>query len=1215
MADSRATTAPRVPIRKRKRASDDPSTSDSEASVSTIGTAESNSSSGVKTQETTSAAAKGTKARGKKGQEPNPEELMRSWPPKFRQLERTHRALNLVYTFCSTRKQLATTFGTIKKAVEGHIGKELTVEDVAEVVAMRPGGVRLEWVDELTLLADIRGAERDGGLEGRGGAQVPPPDASVGGITGEENLGPRAEEEKRSDVLLIEFVDGDLKREVYNPKTGGTERPRRMLRNEDLRMPVYGQKQIMKVIKRRNEKFADAVVGFLGMCEEEKLDPEMKLAEERGKHVPKPMGAEAVLSAEIGEEEGQDKDGPLPKTIPKERKSIPEIIQELKGSPWYTGQIVPDGHRVFEPQEAVTDDLNFLMSQDLVNALYNARGITGLYAHQAQAISALHDGYNVVVSTSTSSGKSLIYQLPVLHELERDHLTRAMYIFPTKALAQDQRRGLKEMLAYMPGLEDTMVETFDGDTDWAVRGEIRDVGRVIFTNPDMLHITILPREEQWRGFFKNLKFVVVDELHYYNSLMGVHMAYIMRRLRRICSAVGNNKIKFVSCSATVANPLEHFTTLFGAPEEKTRLVDFDGSPSGRKEFLCWNTPFKDPGDPASGRGDSTHECARLFCQLILRGVRTIAFCRIRAQCERLIAAVRKELSDMERAECASLVMGYRGGYTAQDRRFIEKEMFDGKLLGIVATSALELGVDIGSLDAVITAGFPYSISNLRQQSGRAGRRNKDSLSVLVGGPFPTDQYFMQNPDEIFTRPNDELCVDLSNVMVAEGHVQCAAFEMPIQPSVDTKYFGSDTIDLAQLCKDRLEVDEMGYYHAHPRFRPTPSKFVNIRSTEEDDNIAIVDISNGRNIVLEELEKSRASFTVYDGAIFLHQGQKYLVRDWNPEKAIAKVEKVAVDWTTVQRDFTDIDPVETEESRRLDLVAEEGGASDATGPESSSTRARKGEQTSSRGDDEPPPPKKPSSSSNADADADADADAEDAPPPPLPVRAYKGKIRITQNVFGFFKVSSANKILDAVSVSNPPVVRHGKGAWLDLPPRCLRALASRGINVAAAIHSASHAVLSLFPLCVSGLAAGDVRTECKVPRKEFSNKKKGGAGRRRPARLTFYDAAGGQAGAGLSVKAFEFMDFLLPRALGRVEECGCPDGCVECVCDERCKEGNEVRSKAGAVVVLRCLLGWTVDLKKAARFWGEGGIGSPAGVETIVLAEEVPSAGRRGAYGV
>lgn len=1057
--------------------------------------------------------------------------LLDPWPAYFTSLAATHRALNLVFTFCCTRKHLATTFETIRGAVEGHTKRPLLVEDVAAIAALRPEGINFGYVDEVMLQIDVKGAERDTNfLTGRGGRgfknQALAPDASVGGITGLESLDHPDDGQVApgKEVLYFEFADEDLKRQVACRKTGEPTKPTRKLREEDLKMPVYSQKQMSGLIEKRNAKFVNAVHEFINRCVRDNVDPEVAIRSEA-------VGFMPVESEKEQQVEPKVLESTLPDTIPKERKNIPEIVDELKASPWYTGQIVPDGHRVFEAQEPVYGDLEFLLSQNLVNALYNAKNITSFFAHQAEAINNLHAGRHVVVSTSTSSGKSLIYQLPVLHALEQDPNTRAMYIFPTKALAQDQRRSLKEMLRYLPGLEETVVETFDGDTPWKERGAIRDGARIIFTNPDMLHITILPQEERWRTFLQNLKIVVVDELHYYNGLMGSHVAFIMRRLRRICAAVGNRRVRFVSCSATVANPREHFQTIFGI--EDVHLVDFDGSPSGRKEFLCWNTPFKDPGDPTSGRGNATYECARLFTQLILRGVRVIGFCRVREQCEKLTGAVKHELERLGRPEVINRVVGYRGGYTPQDRRRIEAEMFEGKLLGIVATTALELGVDIGSLDAVLTWGFPYTISNLRQQSGRAGRRLKDSLSILVGDCFPTDQHFMQNPNELFTRPHGELQVDLDNMLVKEGHIQCAAYEMPIRPQEDAKYFGED---IGELCEQRLVKDEAGFYHTHDRFRPLPSKFVSIRDTE-DDHFAIIDITHGRNVVLEELEASRAFFTIYDGAIFLHQGETYLVRDFNPEKQMARVEKVKVDWTTTQRDYTDVDPIETEAIRKI-----------------------KGSMS----------------------------------------RAFHGTIKIKQVVFGYFKVDRRNRVLDAVHVDNPPVVRFSKGMWIDLPKRALEILEARRLHVAAAIHAAEHAMMSMIPNFVLSMP-GDVRTECKNSIKEFARQ---ATNRKRPARLTFYDAKGGAGGSGINTKAFEHVDLLLRQALARVEACCCSSGCPECVTSEFCQDANEVMSKAGAEVVLKSLLGLHIDVDALPMGPEEGPRGAFELIETIVLATPV-----------
>ena len=1042
------------------------------------------------------------------------------WPDELSKLAQTHRALNLVYTFCCTRKHLATTFETIRKAVENHIKRELLITDVARIKALMPRAINFAYVDEACLQIAVLG--EDDGIKGGRAKEFRSLDLSKEAAHG-------AQDETSKETLLFEFVDGDLKRQVASPKTGEPTKPFRKLRDEDLKMPVYSQKQMMNLIEKRNNKFTSAVNAFLNQCVADNVDPMQTLLVEEQEYTPvasesqKSIPAPALIK--------------IPPTIPTERETVAKIIEGIKSMEWYTGQIVPDGHRVFDPQQPIFGELRFQLSQNLVNALYNTRGITQLYSHQAEAINNLYEGSNVIVSTSTSSGKSLIYQIPMLHQLEQDPNARGMYIFPTKALAQDQKRSMKELLRYMPGLENLVVDTFDGDTPMTDRHLIRDEGRIIFTNPDMLHITILPQEDKWRTYLQNLRFVVVDELHVYNGLFGSHVAFIMRRLRRICAAVGNRHVKFVSCSATVANPEEHMRTIFGV--ENIKLTDYDGSPSGRKEFLCWNTPFKDPKDPSSGRGDAMAETARLFCQLILSGIRVIAFCRVRKQCEVLITAVRNEAGRLERPDLAARIMGYRGGYAPQDRRKIEKEMFDGKLMGIVATNALELGVDIGSLDAVVTVGFPYTIANLRQQSGRAGRRNNDSLSVLVADCFATDQYYMENPDEIFTKPNCELQVDLQNMLVLEGHIQCAAFEMPIRPDEDKLYFGKQ---LPEIAEERMVSDSLGFYHCNERFRPNPSKRVAIRDTE-DGHFAVIDITNGRNIVLEEVEPSRAFFTIYEGGIFLHQGYTYLVKEFSPEQKYAKVSLVKVDWTTQQRDYTDVDPIETEAIRRI--------------PDSLS-------------------------------------------------RAFYGAIKIRAVVFGFFKVDKKRRILDAVQVDNPPIDIYSKGMWLDIPKSALAILNSRRLNVAGAIHAAEHAILSLMPQFVISMP-GDVRTECKNALKELATKE---TSRKRPARLTFYDAKGGAGGSGISTKAFEFVDLLLVRASDRVAACHCTEGCLECCCSEACKEQNAVMSKAGSAVILKCLMGKENEIDVEALPWGPDDERTPAGIETVVAAEMVrPARGR------
>jgi DEAD/DEAH box helicase domain-containing protein len=408
------------------------------------------------------------------------------WPEHFLSLQRVHRALNLVYTFCCTRKQLATTFSNLKAAVEGHTKKPLTVEDIAQIKTLVPRDVQFEYVDAERLEVYVAGGSEY--AEGSG---------------------------KGREVLLFEFVDGDPRKSVTNRlKQPGTE----------FKMPTFSVNAMKSVIERRNTKFKEAVDRFLQACAKEGLDPVAAITQKHRSYIP-------VQTSPSTPEETS-----IPPEIPEERKSIGEIIEELKKEPTYCGQIVQDGHKVFESQEAVYGELDFLMSQELVNALYTARNITRLYSHQAEAINNIHAGHDVIVSTSTSSGKSLIYQIPMLHELEQDPDTRAMFIFPTKALAQDQKRSLTEILGYMAEkLGPTVVDTFDGDTPFEDRRRIRDEASVIFTNPDMLHVSILPNESHWRTFLKNLKFVVVDGQ--YSPFTSSMYAENQQNLRRRLSAL------------------------------------------------------------------------------------------------------------------------------------------------------------------------------------------------------------------------------------------------------------------------------------------------------------------------------------------------------------------------------------------------------------------------------------------------------------------------------------------------------------------------------------------------------------------------------------------------------------------------------------------------------------------------------------------------------
>lgn len=379
------------------------------------------------------------------------------WPAYFKELEKVHRALNLVFTFCCTRKHLATTFQNLKSAVENNTKKVLTIEDIAQIKFLVPKSIQFAYVDEEMLQIHVMAASAS--VDSRRGK------AAAEDVY--ENIGKQDVVKDLQQVLLFEFIDGDLKKAA--PKKGGRTQ------GDDFKMPTFSMPQMTKLINKRNEKFAAAIGGFLSECAESGADAVESIKAQYHPHVP--------IQANSGPVDPAVASG-LPLEIPKERKSIAEIIEEIKTSALYSDQIVPNGHRVFPPQEPIFGDLSFRLSQALVNALYTAHNIEKLYSHQADAINNLYDGHHVIVSTSTSSGKSLIYQIPVLHELERDSCTRAIFIFPTKALAQDQRRSLIEVLSYMKEtLGDVRVETFDGDTSMEERKGIRDEASVIFTNP------------------------------------------------------------------------------------------------------------------------------------------------------------------------------------------------------------------------------------------------------------------------------------------------------------------------------------------------------------------------------------------------------------------------------------------------------------------------------------------------------------------------------------------------------------------------------------------------------------------------------------------------------------------------------------------------------------------------------------------------------------
>ncbi|EPS62961.1 hypothetical protein M569_11825, partial [Genlisea aurea] len=447
-------------------------------------------------------------------------------------------------------------------------------------------------------------------------------------------------------------------------------------------------------------------------------------------------------------------------------------------------------------------EIPHLLSGVIKSALQRI-GITRLYSHQADSIQASLEGKNVVVATKTSSGKSLCYNVPILEMLWHNPLACALYLFPTKALAQDQMRAL---LAITHGFDNSLnIGIYDGDTSQEERLQLRDKARLLITNPDMLHVSILPFHGQFNRFLSNLRFVVIDEAHCYKGAFGSHVALIFRRLRRICSHVYGSHPSFIFSTATSANPEEHAMKLANLPA--VEFVKNDGSPSGSKLFVLWNPPLKNVSqstealkieaassdDKKSSRKDDVAlspivEVSCLFAEIVQHGSRCIAFCKTRKLCELVLCYTREILSETS-PNLVDRVYSYRGGYIAEDRRRIEGKLFNGTICGIVATNALELGIDVGHIDVTLHLGFPGSISSLWQQAGRSGRRGNQSIAIYVAFEGPLDQYFMKFPAKLFNCPIEYCHVDTDNDQVLQQHLSCAAFEYPLSLLHDEKYFG------------------------------------------------------------------------------------------------------------------------------------------------------------------------------------------------------------------------------------------------------------------------------------------------------------------------------------------------------------------------------------------------------------------------------------------
>ncbi|GBF77889.1 ATP-dependent helicase [Paenibacillus sp. 598K] len=550
-------------------------------------------------------------------------------------------------------------------------------------------------------------------------------------------------------------------------------------------------------------------------------------------------------------------------------RTQPEIMENV--THWHT---IP-------PREARCAPLPVDLDPRLAGAL-RARGIGELFTHQRDAYAAVRRGEHVVAVTPTASGKTMCYNLPVLQSLLERESGRALYLFPTKALAQDQVAELQELADAME--VDIKTHTYDGDTPPTVRTAIRNAGHIVVTNPDMLHSAILPHHTKWVKLFENVRYIVIDELHAYRGVFGSHVANVIRRLKRICRFYGSSP-QFICASATIDNPGEHAERLIG---ERVTLVDNNGAPSGEKHFVFYNPPVVNK--QLGIRRSSVLETQKLAALLLKQGVQTIVFARSRVRVEILLTylqeLVRRELGN-------KTIRGYRGGYLPKLRREIERGLRSGEIRGVVSTNALELGIDIGQLQACVLNGYPGTIASTWQQSGRAGRRQGSSVTFMVASSNPLDQYIIQHPDYFFNRPPERALIHPDNLLILIDHIKCAAYELPFEEG-DT--FGGESLrDMLEYLTESQVLTQSGgrWYWMEQSF---PAHGISLRSAAQE-NVVIVDMTLPEHRVLGEVDRFSAPTLVHEEAIYLHEGVQYQVEKLDYHEKKAYVREVDVDYFT------------------------------------------------------------------------------------------------------------------------------------------------------------------------------------------------------------------------------------------------------------------------------------------------------------------------------
>jgi DEAD/DEAH box helicase domain-containing protein len=564
-----------------------------------------------------------------------------------------------------------------------------------------------------------------------------------------------------------------------------------------------------------------------------------------------------------------------------------------------TGEVITAVHHI-PAREAQSVPMPEWVRPELA-AAYAAKGVSELYTHQAAAAEMVRAGRNVVVVTPTASGKTLCYNLPVLNAVLEDSDTRAMYLFPTKALAQDQ---LAELHDLGQRLENSFgVFTYDGDTPQDARRAIREKGHIVLTNPDMLHAGILPHHTRWTRVFENLRYIVLDELHTYRGVFGSHLCNVLRRLRRIARFYGSEP-QFICSSATIANPAELASRLIQADVE---VIDQNGAPAAEKFLVFYNPPVVNRF--LGIRRSYINEASRVAQEFLKRGQQTIVFANSRLHTEVMLTYLRE--ANPQPPGQPEAIRGYRGGYLPGERREIERGLREGRIRGVVSTNALELGIDIGSLDAAVMAGYPGTIASTWQRAGRAGRRSGSSCAVLVASSAPLDQFIVKQPDYFLGNSPEHGYIQPDNLEILVNHLKCAAFELPLKLD---ESFGD--VDLPELC---ARLEEAGFLHRsgqhwHWTQEAYPADAISLRSVTSD-NFVIIDITNEPEVI-GEVDYPSALEIVHPKAIYIHEGQQYHVERLDFDERKAYVKRVDVDYYTDVIRYTQVRVLEQAEGEAV-----------------------------------------------------------------------------------------------------------------------------------------------------------------------------------------------------------------------------------------------------------------------------------------------------------